>query len=50
MGYKLMLTLIKNKKKSKATLYKYANVYFAAGQLTEEEYLEVIELINQMED
>ena len=48
MGYNLMLSLIKRGKKSKAQLAKYANVYLAAGQLTEDEYMEVMELINAM--
>ena len=48
MGYNLLMALIKRGNKSKAQLAKMANVYFAAGQLTEEEYMEVMELINAM--
>lgn len=48
MAYNLMLSLIKRGKKTKAQLTKMANVYVAAGQLTEEEYMEVMELINAM--
>lgn len=48
MAYNLMLSLIKKGKKTKAQLTKMANVYVAAGQLTEEEYMEVMERINAM--
>lgn len=48
MAYNLMLSLIKRGKKTKAQLAKMANVYVAAGQLTEEEYMEVMELVNSM--
>lgn len=50
MGYNLMKALIKQGKKTKAQLTKFANVYFAAGQLTEDEYMEIMELINAMEE
>lgn len=52
MGYTLMKSLIANQaknKKTKAQLTKMANVYFAAGQLKEEEYMEIMELINALE-
>lgn len=45
MAYKLMLNLIKNGKKTKERLAKMANVYYAAGQLNDTEYEEVIALI-----
>ena len=48
MGYGLLKSLIKRGKKSKAELTRLANVYVAAGQLTEDEYMEVMELINAM--
>lgn len=48
MGYNLLKSLIKRGKKSKAELTRLANVYVAAGQLTEEEYMEIMELINAM--
>ena len=48
MAYKLMKILIKNQKKTKEQLAKMANVYYAAGQLTAEEYSEIMELINAM--
>lgn len=47
MGYNLMKALIKGGKKTTAQLTKYANVYYAAGQLSEEEYMEIMELIAQ---
>lgn len=50
MAYNLMKSLIKNKKKTKAQLVKMANVYFAAGQLNEEEYMEIMELIDAVEE
>ena len=48
MGYSLLKSLIKRGKKSKAELTRLANVYVAAGQLTEDEYMEIMELINAM--
>jgi len=49
MAYNLMKTLVKNKLKTKAQLTKMANVYFAAGQLNEDEYMEIMALIEVME-
>lgn len=46
MAYKLMKILIKNPKKTKEQLTKMVNVYYAARQLTDEEYTEIMELIN----
>lgn len=48
MGYRLMLNLINGGKKSKEQLTKMANVYYAAGQLSDAEYEEVMALINAM--
>lgn len=48
MGYTLLKSLINKGKKTKAELTRLANVYVAAGQLTEEEYMEVMGLINAM--
>lgn len=50
MAYNLMMSLIKRGKQTKAQLTKKANVYVAAGQLDDEEYLEIMELINAMAD
>lgn len=49
MAYNLMVALIKGGKKTKAYLTTRANVFFAAGQLSPEEYEEIMELINAME-
>lgn len=49
MGYTLMKSLIKAGKKTKAQLTKMANVYYAAGQLGDEEYMEIMELIEAVE-
>lgn len=49
MAYNLMKALIKGKKKTQAQLIKMANVYYAADQLNDEEYMEIMELINAME-
>lgn len=48
MGYNLMKSLIKGGKKTKAQLVKMANVYYAAGQLSDEEYMEIMETVNAM--
>ena len=45
MAYNLMKILIKGGKKSAAELTKKANVYYAAGQLSDEEYTEIMALI-----
>lgn len=53
MAYSLMKILI-NKLKSgkgketKATLSKKANVYYAASQLSDDEYSEVMEMISEL--
>lgn len=48
MAYSLMVSLINRKKQTKAQLTKKANVYFAADQLNEEQYAEIMELIDAM--
>lgn len=48
MAYNLLKALIKKGTQSAAALTKKANVYFAAGQLTDEEYTEIVELIEAM--
>ena len=45
MAYKLMIALINGGKKTEAELTKKANVYYAAGQLSDEEYTEIMEMI-----
>jgi predicted transcriptional regulator len=48
MAYKLMKTLIKRPNADKEVLTKKANVYYAAGQLTDEQYQEIMDLINNL--
>ena len=48
MAYNLMKGLIRNKKKTAAQLTKMANVYLAAEQLKDDEYMEIMELIGKM--
>lgn len=48
MAYSLMISLINRKKQTKAQLTKKANVYYAADQLNDEQYAEIMELINAM--
>lgn len=48
MAYSLMIGQIKRGKMSKAELTKKANVFYMAGQLSDEEYTEIIGLINEM--
>ena len=48
MAYNLLKGLIKNKRKTAAQLTKMANVYYAAEQLKDEEYMEIMELIAEM--
>lgn len=50
MAYNLMMSLIKGGKKTKKYLTTRANVFFAAGQLEPEQYTELMELINAMEE
>lgn len=48
MAYNLMITQIKRGKMSKAELTKKANVFYMAGQLSDEEYTEIMKLIDEM--
>lgn len=45
--YKLMETLINGGKKSKAWLVNRANVYYAAGQLSTDEYEQIMAHIEE---
>lgn len=47
--YNLMMNVIKRGKLSKEELTKKANVFYVAGQLTDEEYTEIMQLINDMQ-
>ena len=48
MAYNLMKSLIKRNKKTKEQLTKMANVYYAADQLSETEYAEIMGMINSI--
>lgn len=49
MPYKIMKSLISNGTKSNAELTNMADVYYGAGRLTDEQYTEVIGLIEKRE-
>ena len=42
MAYNLLLALIRGNRKPKEELVKKANVFYAAGQLTDEQYTEIM--------
>lgn len=46
MAYKLMKKLIAAGRKTTGELLNMCDVYYAAGRLTDEEYTELVELIN----
>jgi uncharacterized membrane protein len=48
MAYRLMKKLIERGKSTKDELTKKANVYYAAGQLSDDEYNEIMDLINNI--
>lgn len=48
MAYKLMISLINLKRNSKEDLLNKADVYYAAGRLTDTEYAEIVERIESM--
>ena len=45
--YKILKRAIERQTYSKEKLQQMLNIYFLAGQLTEEEYLELVELLAQ---
>ena len=45
--YKILKRAIEKQTYSKEKLQQMLNVYFLVGQLTEEEYLELVELLTQ---
>lgn len=47
MAYKLMKKLIAAGRKTRAELLNMCDVYYAAGRLTDEEYTELVESINE---
>lgn len=46
MAYKLMKRLVALNRKSKDELLNMADVYYAAGRLTDDQYTEIIGLVN----
>ena len=50
MAYKIMKVLISNKNRTAEGLQNMADVYYAAGRLTEEEYTEIIGMIKEKTD
>ena len=47
MAYKIMKNLIQSRVKTKEELLDMADVYYAAGRLTAEEYKEIVDEINK---
>lgn len=45
MAYKIMKSLMQNSTKTKDELLNMADVYYAAGRLTDDEYTEIVGLI-----
>lgn len=48
MAYKIMKTLISNGSKTKEELAEMADVYYASGRLTKEQYEDIIDRLNNM--
>lgn len=48
MAYKLMISLINLKRNTKEDLLNKADVYYAAGRLTDTEYSDLVERIEAM--
>lgn len=49
MAYKLMISLINLKRTSKEELLNKADVFYAAGRLSDSEYAEIVARINATE-
>ena len=49
MPYKIMKNIIQSGTKSKEELHNMADVYYAAGRLMEEQYIEITEQIRSRE-
>lgn len=47
MAYRIMKSLVSNGTKTKEELLNMADVYFAAGRLTEDQYAEIVELVGK---
>lgn len=50
MAYKIMKSLIQNSAKTNEELMNMADVYYAAGRLTADEYMEIVKYIKTKED
>ena len=50
MAYTIMLRLISLNRKSKEELLNMADVYFAAGRLNADQYTEIVEKVNALEE
>lgn len=50
MAYRIMKVLVSNKNRSKEELQNMADVYYAAGRLTETQYTEIIGMIKEETD
>lgn len=50
MAYKIMKNLISNGKKTNEELFNMADVYYAAGRLTGEEYSEIVMAIGARDE
>lgn len=47
MAYRIMKSLIANSSKSREELFSMADVYYGAGRLTEEQYREIVEMVEK---
>ncbi len=45
MAYKILKSLISNKKKTDEEILTIADVYYAAGRLTDEQYTEIVNIV-----
>ena len=45
MAYKILKSLISNKKKTDEEILTIADVYYAAGRLTDEQYAEIVNIV-----
>lgn len=50
MPYKIMINLIQNGLRSKDNLLNMADVYYAAGRLAEEQYMELVAEIGKKDN
>lgn len=50
MAYRIMTNLIQNSAKSKEELMRMVDVYYAAGRLAEEQYIELVAEIRKTDN